>query len=156
VAVAATVSVSVTVTVSEPVRNPGAGIRGPESGVRGPAASTRPSESGHGLGLGHGLRLGLGHRSGIRCPVSGVRFRPFFMPLRVDLGPWGNPPWWSWPACATGAASPRCWRERARSAGRRPGRRWWPRPRESNRRISGWTILHMGVLQELPGGHGIL
>jgi len=47
------------------VRHPGAGIRGPGSGIRGPAASSRPSESGHGLGLGHGLRLGLGQR--LRC-----------------------------------------------------------------------------------------
>jgi len=54
---------------------PASGVRGPESGVRRPAASTQPSESGHGLGLGHGhglglghgLRLGLGHR--LRCPA---------------------------------------------------------------------------------------
>jgi len=25
---------------------------------------------------------------GVRSPVSGVRFRPFFMLLRADLGPW--------------------------------------------------------------------
>jgi len=71
---------------------PASGIRGPGSGVRGPAAPTRPSESGHGLGLGHGLRLGLrlglGHR--LRCPACASI--PFSCLYGWPSRPWGNPP----------------------------------------------------------------
>jgi len=72
-----------TVSVSDPVRE--SGVRGPESGVRGPAAPTRPSESGHGLGLGHGLRLGLGHR--LRCFACAAI--PFSCLYKWPSRPWG-------------------------------------------------------------------